>query len=51
MKKKYNFLILIILILSLTSCFWWNDDVTKAKQELLNQDNSLEEKFEENIAK
>lgn len=51
MKKKYNFLTLIILVLSLTSCFWWNDDVTKAKQELLNQDNSLEEKFEENIAK
>lgn len=51
MKKKYNFAILFVMILSLTSCFWWNDDVTKAKQELLNQDNSLEEKYEENISK
>lgn len=51
MKKKYSIFILFFLSLSLTSCFWWNDDVTKAKQELLNQDNSIEETFEENIAK
>jgi len=51
MKNKYNLILLFVTTLFLTSCFWWNDDVTKAKQEMLNQDNSLEEKYEENIAK
>ncbi len=51
MIKKYNLLVIVLLTLSLTSCFWWNGDAEKAKQELLKEDNSIEEKFEENISK
>lgn len=51
MIKKYNLLIIVLLTFSLTSCFWWNGDAEKAKQELLKEDNSIEEKFEENISK
>lgn len=52
MKKKLNLFVLILLIISLSSCFWTSkDDISKAKEELLNEDKSLEEQFEENIAK
>jgi len=42
MNKKLNIIILLIITLILSSCFWSQDDVSKAKQELLNQENSIE---------
>ncbi|MDD3794187.1 MAG: hypothetical protein PHI37_05210 [Candidatus Gracilibacteria bacterium] len=52
MKNKFSILILLLLIFSLSSCFKSNEeDISKVKQELLNNEKSLEEQFEENIAK
>jgi len=52
MKKKISVLFLFLVMFSLSSCFKSNeDDISKVKQELLNNEKSLEEQFEENIAK
>lgn len=52
MKNKLNLFLLIVLVISLSSCFWASkDDISKAKEWLLNEEKSLEEQFEENIAK
>lgn len=42
MKKILNVILLILSIISLSSCFWWNSekDVNEAKEELLNSSNT-----------
>ncbi|NVP17775.1 hypothetical protein HUU51_03590 [Candidatus Gracilibacteria bacterium] len=52
MKNKLNLFLLFVLVISLSSCFGASkDDISKAKEGLLNEEKSLEEQFEENIAK
>ncbi|MDR2639869.1 MAG: hypothetical protein LBC61_00575 [Candidatus Peribacteria bacterium] len=38
MKKIFNAMLLLVMILSLSSCFWQNDedDIKNVKDELLN---------------